>query len=95
MTQPAKKTGPPATPSPNRRLIISLKQTEDQSGDIARLRKINEIIMEFKGSDEVILRVENGTKTDVIQLHDTGYCPELYNRLVELMGEGKIAVETR
>ncbi|MFC2010225.1 DNA polymerase III subunit alpha [Chloroflexota bacterium] len=78
----------------NNRLVISMSQTSDKEGDIAHLRRLNEIIRGFPGTDEVILRVENGTKVDILRLANTGYCPELYNKLVEVVGEDRLKLET-
>ena len=81
------------TTSQKHRLVISINQTSDQESDIARLRKLNEIIKDFSGEDEVILRIENGEKVDSLRLSNTGYCPELHQRLAELMGEGGLKLE--
>lgn len=82
------------SPTKNRRLVISITQTSDEESDIARLRKLNDIVKDFSGEDEVILRVENGEKVDILRLFNTGYCPELHQRLVELVGEERLKLET-
>ncbi len=92
--QVAEETTPEPPPAVTHQLVISMKQTSDQESDIARLRKLNELIREFPGKDEVILRVENGKKIDILKLNNTGYCPELHNMLVELMGEEGVKVDT-
>ncbi len=87
---------PPVEKPPilNQRLVISMKQTSDQESDLTRLRKLNDIIRGFSGGDEVVLRLENGTKVDVLRLANTGYCDELHRQLADLMGEEGIRVET-
>ncbi|MFC2020545.1 DNA polymerase III subunit alpha [Chloroflexota bacterium] len=92
--QPVVEEAPPE-PEPVKtcRLVISMSQTDDRESDVARLRKLNEVIRDFSGQDEVILRLENGTKVDVLSLQTTGYCPELQQQLVELVGEESVRVE--
>ncbi|MFC1900445.1 DNA polymerase III subunit alpha [Chloroflexota bacterium] len=97
-TQPVKETpaeppAPPPPPQEKHRLTINVSPTDDSERDVARLRKLNEIIKEFPGKDEVILRIENGKKTEVLKLAGAGYCPELQSQLTELMGEEGIKVE--
>jgi len=92
--QTVEETTPVTPPAKSHRLVINMAQTTDTEGDITRLYKLNNILKGFSGSDEVILRLENGTKTDVLQLTNTGYCDELYNQLIELMGEEGVKVES-
>jgi DNA polymerase-3 subunit alpha len=92
--EPAEEVAAVVIPEPARRLTIEMKQTDDHDGDLERLQKLNSIIRQFSGEDEVILRLENGTKIDILGLPSTGYCPELHGKLTELMGEDKVKVET-
>jgi DNA polymerase-3 subunit alpha len=86
---------PPVIISPQKhRLVISIAQTSDRESDIARLRELNRTVKDFPGEDEVILRVEIGGEADNLRLSNTGYCPELHQRLVELVGEEGLRVET-
>ncbi|MFC2056798.1 DNA polymerase III subunit alpha [Chloroflexota bacterium] len=91
--QIVEETLPKTPPTKNHRLVISMAQTSDEENDIAHLRRLNEIIKDFSGEDEVILRVGNGDKIDSLRLADTGYCPELHQRLVELVGEERLRLE--
>jgi len=90
---PVEETVPESVPNAVRRLVISMSQTNDKEGDVHRLHKLNDVIREFSGEDEVILRLENGTKVDVLSLDKTGYCDELYERLVRLVGEEGVKVD--
>ncbi|MBE9502461.1 MAG: hypothetical protein IMY87_08555, partial [Chloroflexi bacterium] len=63
--------------------------------DVARLRQLFDVLRDFPGEDEVCLSV---TKDDgVINLElpgaTTGYCPQLQQRLMSLLGEGELKVE--
>ncbi len=90
---PAEKPAP--TPAARRLLIINLQQTDDESGDIARLGKIVSVLKSYDGRDEVQLNVINGSGAVPLKMPglQTGYCPELEQRLVELVGEAGLKVE--
>jgi DNA polymerase-3 subunit alpha len=77
------------------RLLISIQQTKDEDGDIARLNEIMAILRTYAGRDEVHLNVVNGGAAIPLRLPNiqTGYCPELQQRLVELVGEAGLKVE--
>ena len=82
-------------PAESRRLVVSIGQTSDKDTDIAYLHKLIDTLREFPGQDEVSLRVTNEEKIVNLKLFNmrTGYCPELHQRLVELVGEDGIRVE--
>ena len=82
-------------PAESHRLIISIGQTSDRDTDIAYLHKLIDTLREFPGQDEVSLRVTNEERIVNLKLSNmrTGYCPELHQRLLELVGEGGIRVE--
>ncbi|OGN99427.1 MAG: DNA polymerase III subunit alpha [Chloroflexi bacterium RBG_13_51_18] len=85
----------PAAPTPRQRLIINLQQTDDEEGDIARLGKIISILKTYTGRDEVQLNVINGSGAIPLKMPglQTGYCSELQQRLVDLIGEAGLKVE--
>jgi hypothetical protein len=77
------------------RIVIDIKPTDDSESDTSKLFKIRDIVEDYTGEDEVILRVENGTKIDVVQLQQTtGYCDELFRQLTDVIGEEGVRVET-
>jgi DNA polymerase-3 subunit alpha len=90
---------PPAkiiTPPPARRLLtIHIKQTDDAEGDISRLNKIIATLRTYNGHDEVHLNILNGGAAIPLRLPSiyTGYCPELRQQLIELIGEDGLNVE--
>ncbi|MFC1897318.1 DNA polymerase III subunit alpha [Chloroflexota bacterium] len=83
-------------PAGSRRLVISISQTSDKDTDIAYLHKLIDTLKDFPGRDEVNLCVTNEEKIVNLKLSimRTDYCPELHQRLVELVGEGGIELET-
>jgi DNA polymerase-3 subunit alpha len=89
---PAEKAAPPAE---KHRLTINIQQTTDEDGDITRLGRIMAFLKSFPGSDEVRLNVVNGGAIIPLKLPglQTGYCPELKQRLTELLGEDGLKVE--
>ena len=79
-------------PSEHNRLVISLKQTGNEAGDIANLHKIINVLRDFPGRDNVNLVVDNEKKVFKLRLSNihVEYCPALHQRLVELVGEDKV-----
>jgi len=84
------------TPTESRRLVISISQTSDEARDITCLDRLLDILRDFPGQDEVSLRVTSEEKVINLKLSDiyTNYCPELHQRLVELVGEDGLKVES-
>ena len=86
------------TPMPNkiRRLVISIAQTADAETDIVYLRKLIDTLRGFPGEDEVKLCVTNEERVFTLKLANVliNYCPELHQRLVELVGEEGLRVES-
>jgi DNA polymerase-3 subunit alpha len=82
-------------PVKTRRLVISISQTQDEASDVAYLHKLIEALRGFPGEDEVSLCVTNEQRVFNLKLANiyTNYCPELHQRLVELVGEGGLRVE--
>ncbi|MBI2328121.1 MAG: DNA polymerase III subunit alpha [Chloroflexi bacterium] len=88
-----------ATPSvsaltKSRRLVISITQTSDEASDIARLHKLIDVLKGFPGQDEVTLCIKTDERVDNLKLPTTNYCPALHQRLVEVVGEEGVMVET-
>ncbi len=77
------------------RLVVTLSATSDPDGDVARLREVLSILRGFPGRDEVSLRITNNGSVTDLKMPDvsTGYCPELRQRLVELVGEKGLSLE--
>ena len=77
------------------RLIITISQTRDEDRDIARLHSVVDVMKDFPGQDEVSLRLTNGGKVVNLKLSNmhTGYCPELHQQLVDLVGEDGLRLE--
>jgi DNA polymerase-3 subunit alpha len=90
---PAEK--PVAKSTARHLLVINLQQTDDEDGDVARLGKIVSVLKSYDGRDEVRLNVINGSGAVPLKMPglQTGYCPELEQRLVELVGEAGLKVE--
>jgi DNA polymerase-3 subunit alpha len=91
--QPVKTT---VHPPERRRLTIHINQTADAEGDISRLNKIIATLKAYTGRDEVRLNIINGGAAIPLKLPSTytGYCPELRQQLIEIIGEDGLSVET-
>ena len=86
---------PAITPlTENHRLVISIIQTSDEDNDIAGLRKLIDTLKDFPGQDGVTLCIKNGERVDNLKLPSTSYCLELHQRLVELVGEDGLRLES-
>jgi DNA polymerase-3 subunit alpha len=85
----------PEAPPKSRRLVINISQTSDEEADVVELRRLVEVLRGFPGRDEVNLCVTNGDKVINLRMSNiyVDYCPELHQRLVELVGEGGLRVE--
>jgi hypothetical protein len=97
VTPSVKEVKTEAAPIKTQRLFIRLKQTSDKAGDIASLHKITNILRDFPGYDEVNLMVDNEKKVFKLRLSGMRvvYCPELHRRLVEVIGEDGVRLETK
>ncbi len=97
MTSVVEEVKTEAAPIKTQRLVIRLKQTSDKAGDIAGLHKITNILRDFPGYDEVNLMVDNEKKVFKLRLSGmrVDYCPELHRRLVEVIGEDGVKLETK
>ncbi|MFC1937582.1 DNA polymerase III subunit alpha [Chloroflexota bacterium] len=78
-----------------RRLTLSLKQTSDKASDSACLQMVVDTLKQFPGQDEVNLQVINKDKVFTLRLSNlnTNYCPELHQRLAELVDEDGIKLD--
>jgi len=84
-----------AAPAKSRRLVISISQTSDEESDIVYLNRLIDTLKDFPGYDEVNLCVTSEEKVINLKLSNiyTNYCPELHQRLVELVGEDGLKLE--
>ena len=91
--EPSTLTAPVAS----HRLVICITQTDDEDSDITCLYKVIDTLKEFPGRDEVKLCLTNGTKISNLRFSDiyTNHCPELRQRLVELVGEDGLRLELK
>ncbi|MFC1987376.1 DNA polymerase III subunit alpha [Chloroflexota bacterium] len=90
----AEETPPDVTSTKTHRLVISITQTRNKDSDIAYLHKLIDVLKDFPGGDDVILCVNIEGEIVNLKLPSIDYCPELHQRLVELVGEDGVRVET-
>jgi DNA polymerase-3 subunit alpha len=91
----AEETTAYTEPVKSRRLTISMTQTASIEDDVACLNKLVDTLKVFPGDDEVKLCIVNGDKVVNLKLPNiyTNYCPELHQRLVELVGKEGLKME--
>ena len=80
-----------------RRLKINLPTSEDAEGDIARLKRLFDVLRGFPGEDEVYLAIVSSAGVTRLDAPDlgTGYCSELHQSLLSIISEQDLAVEDR
>jgi hypothetical protein len=84
----------PAPPVRRHRLIISLGETENAGDDILRLHEVVDALKQYRGGDEVSLRLGSNGSTTMAKLPvSTSYCPELQAKLAGLVGDSAVRVE--
>ena len=88
-------------PSPNgtddkslHTVLINLADTGDTSADAFRLKSALQLLLEFPGADRVLVEIASGGRRVRLEmpLITTGFCPELEERLVGLIGPGRASV---
>jgi DNA polymerase-3 subunit alpha len=89
---------PEEKPVPTQRykLIITIKDSGDSERDANCLRRVVYTMKEFPGQDEVSLRIPSEGKIVKLKLANlyTGYSAELRQRIIELVGEDGLKVES-
>ena len=87
--------GNSAKSSERKRLVVTLQQTDDIEGDIARLHQLLTILADYPGSDEIGLIVNNGSKVFKLKMGQIRieYCDDLRRRLALLVGGDALRVE--
>ena len=90
------ETKSPTTQPPARQLTITLGQTEDEQGDIERLRQLVEIIKAYPGNDRVHLAI--ATEEEVVNLTmphlSIDWSPAVHEHLLNLVPEESIETAT-
>jgi DNA polymerase-3 subunit alpha len=87
-----KTSSPEAQPKPSnsRRLIIELRQTDDEAEDISNLKQVIATLHDFPGKDDVQLNIISNEGITGLKIPNltTRFCPELERKLATLIEEG-------
>jgi len=83
---------PPQAALSRRRLQINLPTSEDANADISRLQQVFDTLSRFPGDDEVRLDIVSNKGITKLEAPATGYCQELHQQLVALVGEDNLIV---
>jgi HSP20 family molecular chaperone IbpA len=91
---PTFPASPDAIGTPSRALSLRITESDDPGGDVHRLREVVRVLLEYPGNDQVNLDIRVGDRRVVMQLPavTTGYCPELRQRLEELLGRETVVL---
>ena len=77
------------------RVSLRLLESPQPQEDEERLREALKLLLEFPGKDTVELEVVTGDKLKRVEMpttYNTSYCPELEERLTELLGRDSVRV---
>jgi len=79
-----------------RMVKVILRASDDKSRDVRRLRRVHGILRSMPGKDKFAVLLFEGGKRVLIEFPNetTGICPELFQRLTGMVGEGNVVVET-
>ncbi|MFC2043600.1 DNA polymerase III subunit alpha [Chloroflexota bacterium] len=90
------KTPNSIQPVGSRRMLITIAETGDEASDITCLNRLIGTLNDFPGEYEISLCISSNGRATTLRLPDitTGYCPELHQRLVELVGEDGLRLES-
>ena len=83
--------------SPSRTVYLGVTETADAASDAQLLREVIGVILDFPGKDKVNLAISTGGRKVVMELPvvSTGYCPDLKQRLEELLGTDTVALSEK
>ncbi len=75
-------------------LTIVLKSTGDRKRDTLRMRRVHGLLSSYPGSDHFAFHVYEASRSYRLEFPSstTGYCRELRQQLVELLGEGTVQI---
>jgi len=97
--EPGSGNGPPgaekAALTPERHLVLILKQTDDEDRDRSLLNTVTDVLKDYPGRDEVSISVDGRERVISLRLSKifVRYCPELEEKLLGIIGEGSMRLE--
>jgi DNA polymerase III subunit alpha len=93
---PAKTTSPGVSqPVQSHRLMMRISQSGNEDVDVARFNRIIEALQVFPGQDKVQISITDGEAAQNLRLPiSVNCCPELSQRLSELVGNDGFNIET-
>jgi DNA polymerase-3 subunit alpha len=79
-----------------RMVTVVLRSSGDKTRDVLRLRRIHGILMSYPGEDRFALQVYERGRFFLLEFPNfsCGICPELLDRLAQLVGRENLRVET-
>jgi DNA polymerase-3 subunit alpha len=92
---PQRPVALPVLPRP-RTVQVTLTRSGEQMEDVRVLRRVHDMLLDFSGQDHFVIRVVGGPEKPIeltFPNDTTGYCPELAQRLANIVGEGAVQLE--
>ena len=85
---------PPSGTVGGRIVTLGVTETGDAQGDAHLLREVVGVLLEYKGSDRINLKIHTGGHRVVMELPmvNTSYCPQLQERLESLLGPDTVHI---
>ena len=75
-------------------LVLQLKETPDEAGDLQRLKQVLEILRSHPGQDPVRLIVHEAEADVPLDLpHETSYGPEMASEIAGILGENALTAQ--
>jgi len=77
-------------------LKVFFSRSDDTERDRRRLRRIHRTLMQYPGNDQfsIVIKTHTGNLPIEFPKQTTGYCDELMNKLIEIVGEDNIELTT-
>ena len=75
-------------------MSIGVTESENPVSDAILLREVVGILLEYPGTDKVMLQIHTGGRRVVMDLPvvTTGYCPNMQERLEGLLGNDRVGL---
>ena len=87
---------PPAiSPSDRHMLTLTLRSTGDRERDARRMRRVHGVLTSSPGQDRFAFLIFEASRSYYLEFPNstTGYTPDLYRQLLQLLGTGSVQVE--
>ena len=90
---PASASAKQTNGAARRLLRLTIRETADPAQDEDRLREVLKLLLEFRGADQVLLKLHSkGQEVQMEAPYTTDCCPDLNQRLQAVLGADAVSV---